>query len=111
MLRVGLIKHHCPFRAVAAALSSTPIIAHLQFLPFLSERSSVGCFEGIGTLAMVAGFYGQLGNLSLCDRRNTCRLCSSRQFAAFSLISVLSTFTSTVVPHGFYASANRCRRS
>jgi hypothetical protein len=23
---------------------------------------------------MVTGFYGQLGNLSLCDRRNTCRL-------------------------------------
>src|ERR1700693_4463649 len=44
MLRVGLIKHHCPFRAVAAAVSGTHIIAHLQFLPFLSERSSVGRF-------------------------------------------------------------------
>src|SRR5258708_19906091 len=101
MLRVGLIKHHCSFRAVAAAVSSTHIIAHLQFLPFLSERSSVGCFEEIGTLAMGAGFYGQLGNLSLCDRRNTCRLCSSRQFAAFSLISAVSPFTSTVVPKAF----------
>jgi hypothetical protein len=44
MLLVGLIKHHCPFRAVAAAVSGTHIIAHLQFLPFLSERSSVGRF-------------------------------------------------------------------
>ena len=42
MLLDGLIKHQCPFRAVAAAPSSTHIIAHLQFLPFLSERSSVG---------------------------------------------------------------------
>ena len=47
MLRVGLIKHHCPFRAVAAAVSGTHIIAHLPFLPFLSERSSVGCFGEI----------------------------------------------------------------
>src|ERR1700675_5191326 len=48
MLRVGLIKHHCPFRAVAAAVSGTHIIAHLQFLPFLSERSSVGRFWEVG---------------------------------------------------------------
>jgi hypothetical protein len=45
----GLIKHQCPFRAVAAAPSSTHIIAHLQFLPFLSERSSVGRFWEVMT--------------------------------------------------------------
>ena len=49
MLGVGLIKHHCPFRAVAAAVSSTSIIAHPMFLPFLSERSSVGCLEEINS--------------------------------------------------------------
>ena len=47
MLGVGLIKHHCPFRAVAAAVSNTSIIAYPMFLPFLSERSSVGCLEEI----------------------------------------------------------------
>jgi hypothetical protein len=57
MLRVGLIKHHCPFRAVAAAVSGTHIIAHLPFLPFLSERSSVGCFEEINGNVPEADFW------------------------------------------------------
>ena len=47
MLLDGLTKHQCPFRAVAAAVSSTHIIAQLQFLPFLSERSSVGRLWGV----------------------------------------------------------------
>jgi len=51
MLRDGIMKRQCPFRAVPAAVSSTHIIAHLQFLPFLSERSSVGCFEEVGRIS------------------------------------------------------------
>jgi hypothetical protein len=63
MILGGLIKHQCPFRAVAAAVSSTPIIAQLPFLPFLSERSSVGCF---GEVCTACGFsitrsYRQVG--------------------------------------------------
>ena len=42
MLRGGLIKHQCPFRVVAAAVSSTPIIAHFPFFrSYLSEAQSV----------------------------------------------------------------------
>jgi len=55
MLMDGLIKHQCPFRAVAAAVSSTHIIAHRQFLPLLSERSSVGCFWEVRTHVFQGG--------------------------------------------------------
>jgi hypothetical protein len=47
MLVAGLIKHQCRLRAVDVAASSTHIIAHLTVLPFLSERSSVCCFEKV----------------------------------------------------------------
>ena len=44
MLLDGLIKHQCPFRAVARAVFQPHIIAHLQFLrSYLNEAQSVAC--------------------------------------------------------------------